>query len=321
VPAGASWFPGDLSWYRIARDHLLIGSGHRLLWRSRGRFASPGGVDAIALGPGELAFSYFSGAKASRLFLARLGAAEVEVAHAETPFFWTNAGTLLTATAAGELELRDPNGQLRQVLAHSAKDLAVDREGRSLYFVARGLLQRFDGAQVTTIADLRLLGVGASPSLTPLAGLLAVAGARRLLIFGSDGRSLSSTSLPAGAATADVAPGAVAADLTGTVAFTTTSGNTAYGSSGVESVYLLRPGEREATRIFSRQIDFALCERQATLAWRAGWVLYAASEGYAAAIDTGAQQPPLELSALAQRLPGLTENDQTNFDASWDALG
>jgi hypothetical protein len=133
-----------------------------------------------------------------------------------------------------------------------------------------------------------------------------------------DGSLVSSTLLPRPHAHADWAPGAIAADRHGTVAFTATQGNTAYGSSGTESVYLLAAGARAARRVYRERVDFAVCERQASLAWHDDWLLYSAGEGYAAAIDTTQPGRSVELSPLIRRLPGMTARDEDQFfDASW----
>jgi hypothetical protein len=65
-----------------------------------------------------------------------------------------------------------------------------------------------------------------------------------------------------------------------------TPGNTAYGPAGSETVYLLSAGASTAQAIYRERVDFAVCERQPELAWHGAWLLYSASEGYAAAIDT-----------------------------------
>jgi hypothetical protein len=71
VPRKARAYWADLTWYAFERGHLLVGRGHRLLWRSRRRFAGPNPVNvgAVVLGARELAFTYYAGRR-SRLYLA-----------------------------------------------------------------------------------------------------------------------------------------------------------------------------------------------------------------------------------------------------------
>ena len=113
----------------------------------------------------------------------------------------------------------------------------------------------------------------------------------------------------------------VVANPTGTaVAFAATRGNTAYGSRGRETIYLLRAGERQAQPLYSEPLQFKGCERAANLAWHDHWLLYSATEERAAVIDTSLQARPVELSNLIARLPGAHRSDDAVFDASWDTL-
>lgn len=322
VPSGSSWFM-DLTWYRIERGRLLVGRRHRLLWRSQGRFASVRGegVGAVTLSSSQVAFSFFTG-RTPTLYLARLDGAEELVARGETPLGWTGTGSLVTLSMRGSvLRVRSADGRLQRTLAGSVYNFVFDRAHRALVYVAHGMLERFDGDRVRVLARLPELRLGERPSLTPVAGVLVVSGRRRLVVLRPDGSVLSSTVLPRGRAHADWAPGALAADGSGDVAFTATRGNTAYGSGGLESVYLLAPGATSARAIYREQVDFAVCERAAELAWRGGWLLYSASEGYAAAIDTVRPSRFVELSGLVRRLPGMTGGGDDNFDAAWTGRG
>jgi hypothetical protein len=319
VPAGSSWFM-DLTWYRVERGHLVVGRRHESLWRSRGRFvpARGEGVGAVALARGRVAFSFFAG-KTPTLYLARLGGAENPVAHGETPLGWTQSGSLLTLSArGGAIRVRAASGRLERILAHGIYNFAFDHATGTIVYVAHGTLERFDGRRVRTLAHLTMLGLGGRPSLSPFPGVVVVSGRRRLVVLRPDGSLVSSTLLPRPHAHADWAPGAIAADRHGTVAFTATQGNTAYGSRGTESVYLLATGARAARRVHRERVDFAVCERQAGLAWHDGWLLYSAGEGYAAAIDTRRPGRSVALSPLIRRLPGMTAGAEDQFfDASW----
>lgn len=322
VPARSNWFM-DLTWYRIEHGRLLVGRRHRLLWRSQRRFASARGegVGAVALSSTRVAFSFSRGGT-STLYLARLGDAERQVARGETPLGWTPTGSLLTwSVRGGAIGVRSASGPLQHTLVQGVYNFVFDQAGGALIYVAHGMLERFAGGRVRALARLPELRVGGRPTLTPLAGLIVLSGRQRLVVLRPDGSLVSSTALPRARARADQAPGALAADRNGQIAFTATSGNTADGSRGVESIYLLPAGARAARSILREHVDFAVCERQAELAWRAGWLLYSTSEGYAAAIDTAQPGRTVELSGLVRRVPGMAAGGDGSFDAAWDGSG
>jgi hypothetical protein len=277
VPAGSSWFM-DLTWYRIEHGHLLVGRRHELLWRSHGRFAPARGegVGAVALSRTRVAFSFFAG-KTPTLYLARLAEAENPVARGETPLGWTRGSLLTLSTLGGVIRMRAASGRLERIVARGIYNFAFDHATGTIVYVAHRTLERFDGRRVRTLASLAELGLGGRPSLTPFTGVVVASGRRRLVVLRRDGSLLSSTLLPRRRAQADWAPGALAADRHGNVAFTATDGNSAYGSRGSESVYLLAAGARAARPIYRERIDFAVCERQAELAWHDDWLLYSAA--------------------------------------------
>ena len=308
VPAGASYYM-DLTWFRFAGGRLVVGRGRRTLWHSRGRFGFRG-LGAIRSTQRSVAFSYVVNRR-TVLYVAQVGRAERQVARGETPLLWTADDRLVTSQGP-VLRLRDRNGRLRHVLSGAASDVAVDDAARHLYYVDGALLKGYSGGRVKALADLRRLGVGRTPSLTPAGRFLAVTAPRRLVVLGRDG-VVASTPLRRAKLRTDTSFGAFAADSDGTVAFTATTGNTAYGSRGVESVYLLRPGATRAARIYRHRIRFKVCERQASLAWRRGWILYSNPEGYVAAIDARGGRA-VDLRPLVRRLPG---HGGDVFDARW----
>jgi hypothetical protein len=318
VPARSSWFM-DLTWYRIERGHLLVGRRHEFLWRSHGRFADirGEGVGAVVLSRTRVAFSFFAG-KTQTLYVAPLARAERPIARGETPLGWTQSGSLLTLSIrGGVIRLRSADGVLERTLAHGIYNFAFDHATGTIVYVAHGTLARFDGRHVRTLARLAELRLGGRPTMTPFGRTVVVSDRHRLAVLRADGALLSSTLLPRSRARADWAPGALAADSNGNVAFTATEGNTAYGSRGFETVYLLTAGARAARAIYRERVDFAVCERGATLAWHDDWVLYSAGEGYAAAIDTPRSGRSVDLSPLIRRLPGFTAGGTQFFDASW----
>jgi hypothetical protein len=316
VPPGSSWFM-DLTWYRVEGGRLLVGSGERLLWRSRGRFTPAYGVGAIALSQDVLAFSFFAGQTAT-LYLARLGGAERPVARGETPLGWTRTGALVTlSTRGGAIRVRSAGGRLERTLARSVFNEVFDRASGALFYVAQGTLERFDGSRVRSLASLERLGLARRPELTPLSGLIVLRDSQRLVVLGADGSFVSSALLPRPRTRVDGALGALAADSAGDVAFTATRGNTARGSTGSEMVYLLPAGGRAARVIYRERVHFAVCERQSGLAWHGRWLLYSASEGYAAAVDTARPSRFVDLSSLVRGLPGMIGGGGEVFEASW----
>ncbi len=105
-------------------------------------------------------------------------------------------------------------------------------------------------------------------------------------------------------------------------AFTATLGNTAYGSSGQELVYVLGAGEQQPQPLFSEQLDFNVCERIADLAWHGRWLLYSDTEGRAAVVDSSLAAGPIDLSGFIARLPGAPRNDGDGyFEIGWSAHG
>jgi hypothetical protein len=315
VPPATNWFPSDLSWYRLEHGHLLIGRGHRVLWRSQGRFSHEG-VGEIALSRDRLAFSFFANtsAKTPSLYLVRPGGTERPVARGETPIGWTRTGTLVTLSSrGGVLRARSATGRLEGTLARRVSIEVLDRSTAAVLFVTRGTLERFDGLGVRRLARLADYGLSARPTLTPLGSVVAVQDPRRLAIFRTDGSLVSATNLPHSRKARDALSGGLAANDAGDVAFTA-----AHGS--FETVNLLPRGAGAAQSIYREHVYFAICERWAGLSWRGSWLLYASSEGYAAAVDVHDPSASIDLSALARRLPGMG-GEEKNFDAGWSTVG
>jgi len=105
------------------------------------------------------------------------------------------------------------------------------------------------------------------------------------------------------------------------VAFAATSGVTAGGLHGTETVYLLSPGARSARPVHRERVAIAISMRSATLAWHGRWLLYSASEGNTALVDSTSPGHAIELTRAVRSLPGVTggEGDEGNLDlgASW----
>ncbi len=265
---------------------------------------------------GRVAFSFAvppAGWRRPTLYVARSGGAERVVARGETPIGWTAGGSLVTWGHAGSLRVRDSDGQLLRRLAGSVFTFVFDPGSRALFFLANGRLERFDGRGLHVLLRLTAVGLRAPLTIQPTGAFVALRGRRRLVVIRRDGVVVSSTALPHLKLNTDRVSSEVAADAAGNVAFTATRGNTAYGSKGIETVYLLRRGASGAQPLYRKRIAFAVCERQASLAWRGRWLLYSASEGYAAAVDTSSRRA-VDLSSTISRLPGT---DAQSFQASW----
>jgi hypothetical protein len=319
VPRGAAWYPTDGAWYKLEHGHIVIGRWRQRLWRSQGRFAPGYDVGALTIGISALAFSFGS---SPRLFVAAFSSAEREVADGEYPLGWTRAGELFTrAGRHGELRLRDATGELAGTLASRVWDYVFDRTNGELDFVQRGRVLRTDGSTPVVFANLSQLGLSRRPELDPLGRLFALRDQRRIVVVRRDGSLFSSTALQRSRSRVDGVSSPLAASPDGrSVAFTLTRGNTAYGSRGSETVYLLRAGTRRAERLRIERLRFAVCERGADLAWHGRWLLYSASEGNVVVLDSRGRRRALDLTRTVLGLPGSGGGEgHANVTASWAA--
>jgi hypothetical protein len=317
VPPATAWYPADGSWYRLEDGHVVVGRWRDRLWRSQGRFAPGYDVGALSIGPHALAFSFGSSA---RLFMADFDSAEREVADGEYPLGWSRAGDLFTrAGRRGELRLRHASGDLARTLAGRMFDYAFDRTNAEVVFVRNGRVLRTDGSTPVGFGNLARLGLTRRPEIDPLGRLLALRDQRRIVVLRRDGSVFASTRLPRRHSRVDGISSAFVASPDGrSVAFALTRGNTAYGSRGGEAVYLLRAGMRRAARLHTEHLRFAVCERNADLAWHGRWLLYSASEGNVVVLDTAGRRRALDLTRTVLRLPGSHGGEgHANVTASW----
>jgi hypothetical protein len=320
VPQGVfSWWPSTGVWERLEHGRLVVGRWQRQLWRSHGHFPLAYQVDEIVIGARALAFSY--GWRTPRLYLARFGGTERRVASGEFPLGWTRDGLYTRRGRGGQLRLRTEDGALRQTLARHVSTYAYDQASGRLYFLAHGALMQAEGAHERRLAAVA--GLALSPGrplqLQPLGRLVALLDTRRLVVLGADGSWLAATRLPRHRSRADGISSSIAAAPDGrAVAFTATRGNTAYRSHSTEIVYLLRGGERRAVALHSERVDLAGCGRSADLAWYGRWLLYSASEGKLAVIDSSGAQRTIDLSRVLRTLPGTHGDDGSiDFNAAW----
>jgi hypothetical protein len=159
------------------------------------------------------------------------------------------------------------------VLARHTGDPQVDRRSGALVFRAGGRVYAFAGGRVRALAAAHRLGIGRTPVMEPLGHAVAIRDRRRLAVVGYDGRLVASTALPPKRQRADTVSSAIVSNAAGTAfAFTATRNNTANGSRGRETVYVLRAGEQRARPVFSEQLQFKVCERMTDLDWQGAWL-------------------------------------------------
>jgi hypothetical protein len=320
VPAGAAWSPIDGRWWKVDRGHLLVGTWHETLWRLHGTFRSAFEVGGLVFAQNVVAFSYGYGPH-EKLFVAPLDGREHLVATGEAPLAFTATGRLLTlGSRGGRIYARQTAGSGRRPLADHVSTLATAPDG-TLFFLERDRLLSTNGSRPALLARVSELGLTGPPALEAPGPLVALLDRHRLVVLRADGSPFASTQLPRRKKRTDGVSSAVTTDAEAdAVAFTATNGNTALGSTGTETTYLLRAGDTAATAIHNERIDFAVCERIAELDWHQRWLLYSASEGNVAAVDTNGVSPTVNLSAFARALPGTEDDDSEgglDIEASW----
>lgn len=315
-PREASYFPGTGTWYMLENRHLVVGRGRKALWRSRGEVPSRNQLGVIAAGTRAVAFQ-----REHKLYIAPLGGAERPVADRELPLGWTTGGLYTYRYQGRQLLLRRDTGALVKVIARRPLGSDYQVAGGSLYFISRGVLMSAHGASVERLASLSDLGLSEDSWLQPLGRWVELQDNHRLVVVEPDGSVFASTSPPRTRGQTDTISSALAvAPGEGAVAFTAASGRTAQPSSalpssGVETVYLLRSGAHAAIPVHRDRVTFAPCERGASLQWHGHWLLYSATEGNVAAIDTADFRRTIQLGRLIKALPGLRDG----FGAYWSA--
>ena len=241
-PRAAGWFPGTGTWYMLREHELIVGRGHKALWRSRLQIPSPWRLGVIAAGAHAVAFQF-----EHKLYVASRGGAEHPVAHREMPLGWTAAGLYTYAYQGRRLLLRSTTGRLVKVIAKrplGSDDYVLNG---SLYFIVRGAVMRAQGRQTQRIASLKQLGLSANVWTQPLGRYIEMQDDHRLVVLRANGSELASTPLPPGRAGGAGLIGSVAVAPAGdAVAFTTASDSSAGGSAGVETVYRLAAGTHTA---------------------------------------------------------------------------
>jgi hypothetical protein len=321
-PVASSYSPEDLSWSGFSRGHILIGRGMEVLWRSQDRYRGthPGNIGTIILGRRKLAFTYYTSfRRPPRLYLAGYRGAEHAVARDETPLLFTTPGGLIAERNRGSaLVLRGGDGRFERRLVAHAPEAQPDRVAGKVVYVRDRMLVASDGVRVWEVGSLRRLGLTGWPAIEPLGHLVSVHDRRRLVVLNYSGHVFASTTLPRPPMSADGISSSLVLNAAGTaVAFTATSGNTAYGSRGRETVYELAAGETQAQPLYSQDIDFNVCERMAWLVWQGRWLLYADTEQHAAVVDASGAGGAVDLTAVIAALPGYRPDGDGIFDLAW----
>jgi hypothetical protein len=312
-PRAAAWFPGTRTWFMIRHGHLVVGRGRKALWRSHGEIASDQ-LGVIAASSHGVAFQHDH-----KLYLARLGGAERPVAHRELPLGWTTGGLYTYRYRGRQLLLRSDAGALVKVVARRPLGSDYYVAYGSLYFVNRGVLMSAHGARVERLASLKRLGLSAGPSLQALGRLVELQDDRRLVAVRADGSVFAWASLPrTDGRIENISSSLAIAPHASAVAFTAASGQTddpeaTRRAHGTETVYVLRSGARRAVPLHRERVAFAPCGRGASLQWHKRWLLYGATEGNLAVIDTTGVHRAIELTSLVSSLPGT----RNSFIAYW----
>jgi hypothetical protein len=287
------------------------------LWRSHGVLGSEYRLGLVVIGSGHVAFSY-----AGVLYLASLDGAEQVVARGEYPLGWTPGG-LFTYRQRGRLILlRSLTGRLLATVARRPEQFPSVLLGGRLYFLRDGALMVVRGKQVRRLVRLSSLKFGTGPnvSLQLIGRLLELQDAHHLVLLEPGGSEFARTNLPRRHGRAGTESSSPIENRSGTaVAFTVAFGQTGsadvlHPADGQEVVYLLRSGARSATPVHTERIrSFAVCERGAELQWHGSWILYTATEGNIAVVDSAAPHRAVELGRAIHRLLG----GSPAFSAYW----
>jgi hypothetical protein len=311
-PSDTSWFPGTGKWYTIRHGHLIVGRGRKPLWRSHGKIAA-NQLGVIAAGSHEVAFQHDH-----KLYLARLGHAEQAIAHRELPLGFTAGGLFAYRYEGRQLVLRSDSGALVKVIARRPLGSDYSVTNGTLYFITRGALMSAHGTRVIQLGSLTRLGLSANTWLQPLGRLVELRDDNRLVIVRANGAVFASTRLPITHDQAEnISSSLVVAPQLRAVAFTVAYDRTgktpANRPRGTETVYLLRAGASVPIPVHRGPVQFAVCERGASLEWHGDWLLYTNTEGSLAAIETTASHHTMELRSVVNSLPGTRDG----FTASW----
>lgn len=165
------------------------------------------------------------------------------------------------------------------------------------------------------------LHAGPALHLDALGDLLALEDPQRLVVLHPDGSLLASTRLPIRRKRSDLLSGQpTPPPRSRIIAFAVMHPDrrieTQVFERGVETVYRVRPGMRAAVPVYTGRVRFNVCAHAANLSWHGSWLLYSASEGSKALIDTQRGQR-ISLSSPVRRLPGFKADGTGTLRVAW----
>ena len=105
------------------------------------------------------------------------------------------------------------------------------------------------------------------------------------------------------------------------VAFAVTGGDSGSGGTGRESLYVLQAGDRGAREVYSAPVQFAVCERWASLSWHGDRLLYAATEGTTLMLDSRDPTRRVDLTSAVHRLASIDAEGNVNAQVAWASGG
>jgi hypothetical protein len=316
-PVRSPWWSPSRFQIAVRDDHVVVVERGRVRWRSkRPFFSAPSEFDSVAFAPHELAFSFIHG----RLWVSRFDGHEHAVGWSEGALVWTSRGDLLTLPRRHghfELAVRDGQGLHPRVIARRLLNYAlVDDATRTVLYVnASRTLVRTDGRSKQFLANLGALGFGPKAALQALpGGMVGLSSEKRLAVLRRDGSVFARTDFPAAPAGQKHGWTNFAAGRDRVAAAVELSDR---DGTGGEDVLVVRAGATSGRLLAREQSHWAGCGWIVTLAWRGDWLLYSDSVVDVLAFDTDGSGR-IELSATAQRLPGVRKDEETGQPVGLD---
>jgi hypothetical protein len=294
-------YGADLRLVRGRSGRIFVRRAGQLVWRSRELYLRDAG--AVVFGPGSFAF----GSWKHGIYLTDLHGPERLVVHGSglAPIAFRHGGTLLVAGSSlrPSILVLSPDGSLLQRYPYRAQNgYAYDARTESLFFVTpERMLVRLDGMRLRPVRrvqrrDRWIALVGPYVSIS--------AGAHRgasdelgFTVLERDGRLVSRWRwLSPRRSRIDYTP--VASADGRAIAFRTVT----EGQRPRVVVHVLRAGETRPTAVLHHHGRQVGCGVGASFTWRGSRLLYSATDGPAAIVDTGTGRSR-SLSKLGARIP------------------
>jgi hypothetical protein len=304
--------PDGRTWVAHHNRRLVVYRDGRLFWRSR----ITGGTDAVAVDGNRIAFTAFRRWTGMNVWLARVGERERMVGRREQLVGWTRGG--LVTQQGVEVRLRGRDGRLLRTLGMAR---TVVRDGDEVVLLTTDdLVVRTDGWRRRVLADLVPLGMANQPWLSVLRGaLLQISAGNRVVFLDRNGKRFASAAF-ARAGRRDGGGAIVGEPLTlphrRAVLFVVNRRHS-WTDPGVETVYRLDRGHRVPRPLFRSTLHRQTCGDWARLTYRAGRVLFAASQGGVAVLDPAGRAAPIDLTPLGRRLLPTRPNPDDRLSAYW----